>query len=196
MKKHSLTLGITALLLAVTTQLFGQNGAYGLYEPAVAVYDRIVYQYVVNSDSLYIVVSKNKRTLFVMEERLLGSSVVAAYPVCLGARTGNKTRVGDLKTPETKDGSPFIISRIEDASEWKHDFGDGRGKIPAYGNWFLRLEGDYAGYGIGIHGSTGNRYSVPGRGSEGCIRLRDEDIVHLKENYAFVGMKVFIEPDN
>ncbi|MBQ1582906.1 MAG: L,D-transpeptidase [Prevotella sp.] len=48
---------------------------------------------------------------------------------------------------------------------------------------------------IGIHGSTNNESSVPGRGSEGCIRLRDDDLIQLKENYAFVGMKVVILPD-
>ena len=35
--------------------------------------------------------------------------------------------------------------------------------------------------GIGIHGSTNNESSVPGRGSEGCIRLRDDDLIQLKE---------------
>ena len=49
--------------------------------------------------------------------------------------------------------------------------------------------------GIGIHGSTNNESSVPGRGSEECIRLRDDDLIQLKENYAFVGMKVVILPD-
>ena len=49
--------------------------------------------------------------------------------------------------------------------------------------------------GIGIHGSTNNESSVPGRGSEGCIRLRDNDLDELKANYAFVGMKVIILKD-
>jgi lipoprotein-anchoring transpeptidase ErfK/SrfK len=49
--------------------------------------------------------------------------------------------------------------------------------------------------GIGIHGSTNNESSVPGRGSEGCIRLRDDDLIQLKEKYAFVGMRVVILPD-
>ena len=157
--------------------------------------DRTVYGYVFDQDNVYINISKSKRTLYVYERRCTGLSLIAAYPVCLGANNGNKERKGDCRTPECTGDEPFRISEIVDASGWKHDFGDGRGSIEAYGNWFMRLTGDFKGSGIGIHGSTGNRYSVPGRGSEGCIRLRDEDLIHLKENYAFVGMEVFIDRD-
>ena len=157
--------------------------------------DRTVYGYVFEPQNVYINISKPKRTLYVYEQRCTGLSLIAAYPVCLGANSGDKERRGDCRTPESKEGVPFTICEIVDASNWTHDFGDGRGEMPAYGKWFMRLRGDYKGSGIGIHGSTGNRYSVPGRGSEGCIRMRDEDIIHLKENYAFVGMNVYIEKD-
>ncbi len=103
-----------------------------------------------------------------------------------------------MKTPSSPAGKPFSITMIQDASGWKHDFKDGRGSIKSYGNWFLRLK--TPGHsGIGIHGSTNNEESVPGRASEGCIRLRDKDIINLKEKYAYVGMKVTIldeEQDN
>ena len=83
---------------------------------------------------------------------------------------------------------------IQDASTWKHDFGDGRGSILAYGHWFLRL--DTPGHsGIGIHGSTNNESSVPGRASEGCVRLLDKNIIILKEKYARVGMPVIIKAE-
>ena len=49
--------------------------------------------------------------------------------------------------------------------------------------------------GIGIHGSTNNEDTVPGRFSEGCIRMHDRDLVELKREYAFVGMKVVILKD-
>ena len=99
-----------------------------------------------------------------------------------------------MKTPECSFDNPFSIVQIQPASTWVHDFGDGRGPILAYGHWFMRLK--TPGFsGIGIHGSTNNENSVPGRGSEGCIRLRDEDLDLLKEQYAFVGMKVIILPD-
>jgi len=83
---------------------------------------------------------------------------------------------------------------LADASTWRHDFGDGRGNIKAYGNYFLRLV--TPGHsGIGIHGSTNNEVSVPGRASEGCIRLRDADIDDLRRNFAFLHMKVIIKDE-
>ena len=157
--------------------------------------DRTVFCNAISRNNLYISISKKHRTLFVYEQRPTATTLIAAYPICLGASYGNKRAQGDMRTPESIDGIPFTISEIVDASQWKHDFNDGRGTIPAYGRWFLRLKGRYVGSGIGIHGSTGNRYSVPGRASEGCVRMRDEDIEHLTDNYAYVGMPVYIESD-
>ena len=119
--------------------------------------------------------------------------LLATFPVCLSLNKGQKEKSGDMKTPESEPGKPFHIKQIQNASTWEHDFGDGRGKIKAYGNWFLRLETPFNG--IGIHGSTNNEETVPGRASEGCIRLRDKDIIILKENYAYVGMPVIIKAE-
>ena len=99
-----------------------------------------------------------------------------------------------MRTPESSLEEPFTICQIQASENWSHDFGDGRGPIKAYGEWFLRLKTGFNG--IGIHGSTNNESSVPGRASEGCIRLRDEDIIILKEHFAFVGMSVIIKPEN
>ena len=100
-----------------------------------------------------------------------------------------------MKTPHCTMKNPFSISQLADASTWHHDFGDGRGNIKAYGDYFLRLV--TPGHsGIGIHGSTNNAESVPGRASEGCIRLLDADIIDLRKNYAFVGMKVVIKAED
>ena len=114
--------------------------------------------------------------------------------MCLSKNKGQKQKGGDMRTPESEPGKPFTIKQIQNASDWHHDFGDGRGNILAYGNWFLRLETPFSG--IGIHGSTNNEESVPGRASEGCIRLRDADIITLKENYAYVGMPVIIKAED
>ncbi len=185
---------ITALLLAASFTATAQQYPFDSANP-LPVADRTVYVYIYDLKNVYINISKAKRTLYVYERRCTGLTMIAAYPVCLGANSGNKESKGDCRTPECTNEIPFSISEIVDASTWTHDFGDGRGSIVAYGNWFMRLKGDFVGTGIGIHGSTGNRYSVPGRGSEGCIRMRDEDLIHLKENYAFVGMNVYIEKD-
>ena len=141
----------------------------------------------------FIVVSKKERLLSVYESRLNDTVLIARFDCCLGKNYGNKQKRGDMRTPESSLHNPFKITSIENSSWWTHDFGDGRGRIKAYGKWFMRLS---YGSGIGIHGSTNNENSVPGRQSEGCIRLRDEDIDSLKQHYAFVGMKVIIKGED
>lgn len=154
----------------------------------------LVFHEMQNRDHCFIVISKPELHLSVYEDQQGDTVLISRYPVCVGRNYGQKEKTGDMKTPECTYDNPFSIQQIQPASTWVHDFGDGRGPILAYGKWFLRLE--TPGFkGIGIHGSTNNESSVPGRGSEGCIRLRDDDLVELKENYAFVGMKVVIEAD-
>ncbi len=145
--------------------------------------------------SEFIVISKRDLNLRVYGKQGKDTVLLAQYPACLSKNKGNKQRVGDMKTPESPAGKPFKITQIQDASTWKHDFKDGRGNILAYGHWFLRLL--TPGHsGIGIHGSTNNESSVPGRASEGCIRLRDNDIIDLKQRFAYVGMPVIIKGEN
>ena len=144
------------------------------------------------SGKAFIVISKKDLMLRVYDRNKGGDTIlVAEYPCCMGKNKGNKQKRGDMRTPESPKGKPFKITMIQDASTWRHDFKDGRGNIKAYGHWFLRLE--TPGHsGIGIHGSTNNESSVPGRASEGCIRLRDQDIITLKKHFAYVGMPVII----
>lgn len=144
-----------------------------------------------NKDSAFIVVSKRDLTLTVYAPIGSDTIAIASFPVCMGKNKGNKEKSGDMRTPESPAGEPFTITMIQDASTWVHDFGDGRGSILSYGHWFLRLKTPFNG--IGIHGSTGNENTVPGRASEGCVRLLDKDIITLKEKYARVGMPVIIK---
>jgi len=120
--------------------------------------------------------------------------LIARFDCCIGRNYGDKQKSGDMRTPESNIANPFIITSIENSSWWTHDFGDGRGRIKAYGQWFMRLSTGFNG--IGIHGSTNNEDKVPGRHSEGCIRLRDADIEVLKSDYAFVGMKVIVKGEH
>ena len=143
----------------------------------------------------FILMSKKDYYLYVYEAQGPDTVLVARYDACFSLKKGQKQRKGDMKTPHCTFKNPFNITEIADASKWKHDFGDGRGSILSYGNWFLRLQTPGS-KGIGIHGSTNNRESVPGRASEGCIRLLDEDIIDLRKNYAFVGMKVVIKAED
>ena len=143
-------------------------------------------------DNCFIVISKLEQKLYVCEAIENDTVRIAEYPVCLGKNMGPKQKKGDMKTPECTWEQPFSITQIQDASTWVHDFGDGRGAILSYGHWFMRLL--TPGFsGIGIHGSTNNEDSVPGRASEGCIRLRDDDLLLLKEQYAYKNMKVIIK---
>ncbi len=146
-------------------------------------------------DSPFIVISKRDLRLIVYARNNDGDTIaIASFPVCMGKNKGNKEKGGDMRTPESPAGEPFTITMIQDASTWVHDFGDGRGSILSYGHWFLRLKTPFNG--IGIHGSTNNENTVPGRASEGCIRLLDKDIITLKENYARVGMPVIIKGED
>ena len=143
-------------------------------------------------ENCFVVISKLEQKLYVCEAIENDTVRIAEYPVCLGKNIGPKQKKGDMKTPECTWEQPFSISQIQDASTWVHDFGDGRGAILSYGHWFMRLR--TPGFsGIGIHGSTNNEDSVPGRASEGCIRLRDDDLLLLKEQYAYKNMKVIIK---
>lgn len=152
------------------------------------------YSEVVNKKNCFILISKPEYRLYVCEVVDGDTLKRVHYPVCVGKMKGQKQKKGDMKTPECTPENPFVITEIVDASTWHHDFGDGRGSILSYGHWFMRLK--TPGHsGIGIHGSTNNESSVPGRGSEGCIRLRDDDLIQLKEKYAFVGMRVVILAD-
>lgn len=148
------------------------------------------------SGTAFIVVSKRDMRLSVYDRNGHGDTVlVAQFPCCMGKNKGNKVKRGDMRTPESPAGKSFKITMIQDASTWRHDFKDGRGNILAYGHWFLRLA--TPGHkGIGIHGSTNNENTVPGRASEGCIRLLDKDIITLKEHFAYVGMPVTVQGEN
>lgn len=161
---------------------------------AVAEQYKDIYHGSYDKDKSFIVISKKDLKLTVYAQVNGDTVPVAQFPVCLSLKKGQKEKEGDMRTPESEPGSPFVIDAIKPASDWTHDFGDGRGAILAYGAWFLRLVTP-GHHGIGIHGSTNNENSVPGRASEGCIRLRDQDIITLKEQYAWVGMPVIIKQE-
>ncbi|MBR0316045.1 MAG: L,D-transpeptidase [Synergistaceae bacterium] len=135
-----------------------------------------------NNGKYNILINKSTFTLSLFK----GSELVKNYPVAVGRNTGDKQYVGDNRTPV----GDFKIVSIENASKWKHDIGDGKGKIAgAYGPWFLRL--DAKGWkGIGIHG-THDPDSRGTNATEGCIRLSNEDIDELKQ-YAYRNMPVII----
>ena len=138
------------------------------------------------------------------------------YGIAVAKNPGDKQMTGDNRTP-TSWGSavaipakytgaapgvpsaevPFVVEEICDASYWTHDFGDGKGQIAgAYGPWFISLDTGWIG--IGIHG-THDPASIGTMASEGCIRLRDQDVAELKQlvygEHKGVGTRVIITED-
>ena len=133
-----------------------------------------------------IIVSKKRLMLYVVNEK---NDTLFSCPVACGTNLGNKTRIGDKKTPE----GTFKITKMYDATSWKHDFGDGKGlRLQAYGPLFFRL--NVSGFNdIGIHGTIFPE-TIGTRNSEGCVRMKNEDITTLYR-YCFIGMTVVIEED-
>jgi lipoprotein-anchoring transpeptidase ErfK/SrfK len=133
----------------------------------------------------HIIIDKSSLELYVIDNQ----DTIFVAPICAGKNLGNKERVGDCKTPEGE----FMISQIQNSSNWKHDFNDGKGVVKgAYGPWFFRLKTPEWTT-IGIHGTCFPN-SISCRESEGCIRMKNSDIQTLRK-YVYVGMNVLILPD-
>lgn len=133
--------------------------------------------------SSFIVINKAEMNLYHYNYKgeLLQKSQIAT-----GKNFGNKEKIGDSKTPE----GVFNILKIEDASSWTHDFkGDSLGAIfGAYGPYFIRL--NVPGQkGIGIHGTHDNN-SIGSRVSEGCVRMRNGDLIELVNNLSTASVVV------
>lgn len=137
-------------------------------------------------DAPFIVISKKNLTL-----ALVGADgkAIRTYGCAAAAKFGPKEKRGDGKTPE----GTFKINQLLNSASLSHDFRDGKGPVAgAYGPWFLRL--DVPGFiDIGIHG-THLPESIGTRATEGCIRLRNEDITDLKSRVK-VGTPVIILPE-
>lgn len=143
-------------------------------------------QYLECAEAPFIVIDKPALTL-----TLVGAAgeVLKQYGISCAVNYGPKQVSGDHKTPE----GVFKINQLLYAKGLSHDFRDGKGPVKdAYGPWFLRL--DVPGFwDIGIHG-TPFPESIGTRATEGCIRLRNNDILELK-NLVKVGTTVIILPD-
>ncbi len=132
-----------------------------------------------------LVISKQKMQMCLLDYK--GDTLFHA-PIAVGEAYGNKQKQGDMRTPE----GVFKVVDIQNASEWKHDFGDGKGSIKgAYGPCFIRL--DVPGHkGIGIHGTHAPE-SIGERATEGCIRLKNEDVERLR-SLIYPPLTVIITP--
>ena len=69
-----------------------------------------------------ILISKQEMKLRLIDYK--GQEIFCA-PVATGKNVGDKRKQGDMRTPE----GVFQVSDIQRATDWKHDFGDGKGEI-------------------------------------------------------------------
>jgi murein L,D-transpeptidase YafK len=140
----------------------------------------------------YLLVVKHLFKLFHYQD----GKQIAEYFIAIGLNPGDKQAIGDFRTPL----GLFPVVGIEDSSDWDHDFNDGNGTIKnAYGPWFIRLltneKTTVSGRkwtGIGIHG-THAPASIGKRATEGCIRLRNEDLIKLVQALPKNGENTLVE---
>ena len=134
----------------------------------------------------FIVIDKQAFKLTLVDD---AGQPIKEYGISCAINYGPKKVRGDHKTPE----GTFKINELLNAKGLSHDCKDGKGPVKdAYGPWFLRL--DVPGFwDIGIHG-TPFPESIGTRATEGCIRLRNEDILDLKSRVK-LGTVVIILPD-
>ncbi|MDR3331628.1 MAG: L,D-transpeptidase, partial [Synergistaceae bacterium] len=97
------------------------------------------------SSRTVVLIDKTKYKLSVLRD----GSTVREYNIAVGKNSGDKERVGDMRTPEGE----FRVQKFHDSAGWVHDFRDGNGSIRgAYGPLFIRLNTP-PWSGIGIHGT-------------------------------------------
>jgi hypothetical protein len=109
---------------------------------------------------------------------------------------GTKGQDGDNKTPH----GVFPIIKVQDSTDWTHDYKDGNGHVRAYGPYFFRLRTIVNGVeniSIGIHG-TNRPEKLGQRDSGGCIRLHNDKLREfysiVKVNNMYKNMSVVILP--
>ena len=155
------------------------------YVGAVFVWQHFLHKERQLKEATFAVISKSDLTITVFDYQ---GMEIARYPVAVGKNYGNKESKGDMRTPE----GTFHVVDIQDAASWTHDFNDGNGVVEgAYGPCFIRLlTPGHAG--IGIHG-THDPASIGTRATEGCIRLKNEDVEKLREQLS-IGSVVVITP--
>ena len=139
-----------------------------------------------NDHDGFIVVDKSRMKVikfnrFGVEEESFGMACAKNY--------GTKHTKGDSRTPE----GFFSVKQIQNSTDWHYvdDNGVVSEKTGEFGPRFIRLSipGITS---IGIHG-TAAPWSIGGRRSHGCIRLTNENIMHLVD-IVEPGMPVIITP--
>lgn len=135
----------------------------------------------------FLVCDKGEMRVFVFDSCGLE---LASYRMAAGKGLGNKHKKGDGRTPE----GFFRVEGVYNSTEWLFTDDDGvtsqvKGQ---YGPRFIRVRTQPRRWPIGIHGTCAP-WSIGGRRSHGCMRLKNEDILALVE-YVDKDMPVIISP--
>ena len=139
-----------------------------------------------NTHDGFIVVDKGRMKVIKFDKY---GEPVATYGMACGKNYGTKHKRSDCRTPE----GFFAVKRVQNSTDWKYvdDNGNVSQKTGEFGPRFIRL--DIPGISsIGIHGTCAP-WSIGGRRSHGCIRLKNENIMELVDMVE-VGMPVIVSP--
>lgn len=113
------------------------------------------------------------------------------YGIACGKRYGTKRKKGDNRTSE----GFFSAEGIYDSTDWLYTDDNGRTskKKGQFGPRFIRLQipGITS---IGIHGTCAP-WSIGGRVSHGCIRVKNENILELVKHVT-IGMPIIVSPSD
>ncbi|MDX2494235.1 MAG: L,D-transpeptidase family protein [Desulfuromusa sp.] len=129
-----------------------------------------------------LVVDKNKNRLYVYRNSGPGlpPELVDDFYVVLGKKIGDKSREGDLKTPN---GVYFVTSYLPD-EKLPPLYGSGAFPVNYPNEYDHRLQ--KTGNGIWLHGTDKSLYSRPPLDSEGCVVLTNEEFTRISQ-YVAVG---------
>lgn len=114
---------------------------------------------------------------------------ILSYKMACARNYGTKHKKADSRTPE----GFFSVEGIYNSTDWLFTDDNGRTskKKGQFGPRFIRIKNPVSSQ-IGLHG-TCSPWSIGSRGSHGCIRVTNENILELVK-YVTPGMPVIISP--
>lgn len=134
------------------------------------------------------VADKAKRTLTIWKETNDSYDFVAAHPMDMGKKEGDKRFLGDLKTPE----GVYFFNKTYRENELDYNEYGVRAFVMDYPNYFDRME-KKTGYGIWLHAIPPSKTLY--RGSRGCLVLRNEAIVSVEPYVDLTKTPIIVEDE-
>lgn len=185
-KFRSIVSGLTFLILAAGLLLSATGPAWAKETPASRPLRRIPDALIEpgpGPGNFMIVVEKASQTLFLYEFKKGDYFLVNSFPCTTGENKGDKRAEGDRKTPE----GFYLFSKKHIESDLAPIYGILAYPMDYPNFWDQRL--DKGGKGIWMHGI--NRELVP-RDSNGCVALRNIDILTLEERIQLYDTPIII----